>query len=297
MDTKSLGGVWHVLSRRQFLGFSAMAMVPAAGGWARGTEPDSNPPPKKIVFFGGVKTHGPGAHEHLKGVQLLKRCIDAAAGIVPLRTQIYLDAWPQNASDLDDAATIVLMWEGWESHLVNSRQGDRVRKLDELMQRGAGLVCLHAATAVDDDVEKYFLDWVGGNKNRKYSLHPMARNLDLALAAPDHPICRSVRPMRFPEEEFYCKILFRTDDRRITPLLTAMLPPDRPERQVVGWACERANGGRAFACTGPHYHASFRNDDFRRLVLNAILWTAKIDVPRDGCPSAVSPEEFNPPKT
>ena len=35
----------------------------------------------------------------------------------------------------------------------------------------------------------------------------------------------------------------------------------------------------AFACTGPHYHASFRNDDFRRLALNAILWTAKIHVP------------------
>ncbi len=31
-------------------------------------------PPKTIVFFGGCKTHAPGAHEHLRGAQLLKRC-------------------------------------------------------------------------------------------------------------------------------------------------------------------------------------------------------------------------------
>jgi len=279
------------VSRRQVLKLS-LAAVPAMVGRAQGAEPDTGPPTRTIVFFGGVKTHGPGAHEHLRGVHLLKRCMDAAAGIPPVRTRLYLDTWPKDAGELDDAATIVLMWEGWDSHLVHSRNADRVRKLDQLMQRGVGLVCLHAATAVDDDVEKYFLDWVGGNKNRKYSLHPMARNLDVALAAPEHPVCRGVRPMGFPEEEFYCKILFRAGDPRITPILTAMLPPERPEKQVVGWACERANGGRSFACTGPHYHASFRNDDFRRLVLNAILWTAKAEVPRDGCPSKVPPDEF-----
>jgi hypothetical protein len=37
-------------------------------GAADPAEPDSGPPGKRIVFFGGVKTHGPGAHEHLKGV-------------------------------------------------------------------------------------------------------------------------------------------------------------------------------------------------------------------------------------
>ena len=41
-----------------------------------------------------------------------------------------------------------------------------------------------------------------------------------------------------------------------------MLPPERPEKQIIGWAVERADGGRAFACTGPHYHASFQNEDF-----------------------------------
>lgn len=237
---------------------------------------------RHIVLFGGVKTHGPGAHEHPKDAKLWKDWLDRTPGLPPLKTQLYLDTWPKDPSELDRADTIVVFWEGWERHLLNSRHPERAKKLDQLMRRGVGFVCFHAATAVDNDVENLFLDWVGGNKKRDYSLHPMARNVKLALATPEHPVCRGVRPMEFPEEEFYCKIMFRPNDRRITPILTTMLPPGKPEKQVVAWCCERADGGRAFACTGPHYHANYQQPDMCKLVLNAILWTAKIDVPPDG---------------
>lgn len=249
-------------------------------------------PPTTVVFFGGCKTHAPGAHEHLRGAQLLKQCLDTASNISRPKTRIYLDTWPQDPAELDDAATIVLTWEGWNLHLVNSRFPDRAQKLDQLMKRGVGLVCFHAATAVEKNVEHYYLDWVGGNKSPDYSLHPMARGIDVALADPEDVICRGVRPMKFAEEEFYCKILFRPGDQRVRPILTAMLPPERPEKQVIGWAVERADGGRAFACTGPHYHANFQNEDLRRLALNAILWTAKIEVPVGGVQSTVAPADF-----
>ena len=159
------------------------------------------------------------------------------------------------------------------------------------MKRGVGFVCFHAATAVEDQSEEYYLDWIGGNKKVGYSLHPMVRSINLSLASPEHPVCCGVKPMTLRNEEFYCKILFRPGDRRIAPILTAMLPPERPEEQVVGWACERTDGGRAFACTGPHQHASFQNDDFRRLAMNAILWTAKLDVPTGGVSSTVPAHE------
>jgi type 1 glutamine amidotransferase len=252
------------------------------GGPASAVAVGAEQPMRTIVFFGGVKTHGPGSHEHVQGAQLLKQCIDTADNIPPVKTRIYLDVWPEDSRELEQAATIVVMWEGWQQHFVNGRNMERVRALDKLMKRGVGWVCLHAATAVEDAVEPFYLDWVGGNKKVGYSLHPMVRNLGLDLASPGHAICRGVKSMKLPEEEFYCKIFFRDGDRRITPLLTAMLPPQRPEKQVVGWACQRADGGRAFALTGPHYHASFQNDDFRRLTLNGILWTAKIDVPKGG---------------
>jgi type 1 glutamine amidotransferase len=261
----------------------------AKPGWGAG--PAAASPTRTIVFFGGVKTHGPGAHEHLKGAQLLKKCLETATNVPSLKTRIYLDAWPKSPRELDDAATLVLMWEGWDKHLVRAGVPEKAEALGQLMKRGVGLVTLHAATAVDDRVEPYFLDWIGGNKKIDYSLHPMARDVRLALPAATHPVCRGVRPMAFASEEFYCKIFFRPGDQRITPILTTMLPPGAPERQVVGWGCERADGGRGFGCTGPHYHASFGNDDFRKLVLNAILWTAKLEVPPGGVDSRLPADE------
>ncbi|MGD0039261.1 MAG: ThuA domain-containing protein [Isosphaeraceae bacterium] len=217
--------------------------------------------------------------------------MEAAANVPRVKTQIYLDAWPKDPGELDGAATIELLWEGWGSHLVNRGNAEKVQKPDQLMKRGVGLVCFRAATAAEDNVEEYFLEWLGGDKKIGYSLHPMARNISLTLPSPAHPLCRGVKPMTLPEEEFYCEILFRPGDKRTTPILAAMLPPERPEEQIVGWACERADGGRAFAYTGPHYHASFHNDHFRRLAMNAILWTAKIEVPEGGVQSTVATED------
>ena len=49
------------------------------------------------------------------------------------------------------------------------------------------------------------------------------------------------------------------------------------------------NGQRAFGVTGAHHHKSWDNDDFRTCVLNAIIWTAKMEVPKDGVKSLPNP--------
>ena len=59
--------------------------------------------------------------------------------------------------------------------------------------------------------------------------------------------------------------------------------------EVLAWAVERPDGGRGFGFTGGHFHKNWGNDDFRTLVLNAILWTAKLDVPSDGDQVRASP--------
>ena len=66
----------------------------------------------------------------------------------------------------------------------------------------------------------------------------------------------------------------------------------RGEPQCVAWACQRADGGRGFGFTGGHFHKNWGDDNFRKLVLNAILWTAKIEVPADGVQSKVTPDEL-----
>jgi hypothetical protein len=62
--------------------------------------------------------------------------------------------------------------------------------------------------------------------------------------------------------------------------------------EVLSWAVERTDGGRGYGFTGGHYHRNWGNDDYRKLMLNAILWVAKADVPADGVNSAVTPEDL-----
>ncbi|MBI3855332.1 MAG: ThuA domain-containing protein [Planctomycetes bacterium] len=50
---------------------------------------------------------------------------------------------------------------------------------------------------------------------------------------------------------------------------------------------ERKDGGRGFGFTGGHFFANWWLPEFRRLVLNAIAWTAKIEVPAGGVESTL----------
>ena len=59
------------------------------------------------------------------------------------------------------------------------------------------------------------------------------------------------------------------------------------------WCVERANGGRGYGFTGGHFHDNWGNDDFRKVVLNAMVWLAKCDVPQEGVASTVTQEQLD----
>src|SRR5258707_12100484 len=100
--------------------------------------------------------------------------------------------------------------------------------------------------------------------------------------------------------------------KQLIPILTA-IPPDstrgtpgevdphgaNPEVQKhmgepehVMWAIKRPDGGRGFGFTGGHFHNNWANENFRKIVLNAILWSAKVDVPRNGVECGVMDDEL-----
>jgi hypothetical protein len=90
--------------------------------------------------------------------------------------------------------------------------------------------------------------------------------------------------------------------QNVTPILSAVPPEttragkDGPrsgnpevraragQTEHVAWASQREDGGRGFGFTGGHDHWNWGNDNFRKLMLNAILWTARAEVPPDGMP-------------
>jgi hypothetical protein len=55
------------------------------------------------------------------------------------------------------------------------------------------------------------------------------------------------------------------------------------------WVSENSgpeyHGERGFGCTGAHVHWNWAQDDFRKVILNAIVWVAHVDVPKDGVES------------
>ena len=58
---------------------------------------------------------------------------------------------------------------------------------------------------------------------------------------------------------------------------------NQPEH--VLWVSENEGGSRGFGTTGGHVHWNWAHDDWRKVVLNAIVWIAKGEVPEAGIES------------
>src|SRR5262245_41816930 len=95
---------------------------------------------KKIVFIAGAPSHGPGEHEHRAGCLLLKSCLDQAGGFSSV---VYSNGWPADPAALDAASAIVIYSDGGGGHPF--LQGDHLKTIGALMDKGVGLVCLHYA--------------------------------------------------------------------------------------------------------------------------------------------------------
>jgi type 1 glutamine amidotransferase len=269
------------------------------GVCARGAEP------VKVVLVAGNPSHGPGDHEFNAGCLLLARCLrDAVPGMEPI---VVKGGWPQDESVFEGAKAIVFFMDGGGGHPMI--QGDRLEKIQKLMDRGVGLVCLHYAVEVPKGKPgEKFQEWIGGYYETGYSTNP--HWVAEIKALPDHPIARGVKPFAV-KDEWYFNMRFREDMRGITPILVAT--PDDATRQgrsssprgpyphivaasgraeVLCWAVERPDGGRGVGHTGAHVHRNWGDPNFRKLFLNAILWAARVEVPEGGVETTVTAEEL-----
>ncbi len=265
---------------------------------------------KKLVMVAGSPSHAPGAHEHRAGVLLLEKCLDeftAREAHPRLVTAVYTGGWPTDPTAFDNADAIFFFADGGGGHPVI--QSNRLAQIDALAKRGVGIACLHYAVEVPKEKGgPEFLNWLGGYFETHWSVNPHWLLVKTELAQ-GHPITRGVKPFE-TQDEWYYHMRFREPPKGLTMILTAV-PPDatreKPDhshhgnptvraakgsREVLAWAYERPEGGRGFGCTGAHFHKNWENDDFRKLMLNALVWTAGLDVPPVGVSSAVSADDL-----
>ena len=254
--------------------------------------------PKKIVFIAGpLDSHPPDTHEYEKNIILLAHCLDTSPGLRgAVRTELHFNGWPENPATLDDADTIVLTSGGSDQNEKDHPLyvGDRLAQIEKQMRRGCGLVFLHWSTFHPVREHDRITEWVGGYFDYERGPEPKkwfskieTREWTATPVAPAHPITRGVQPFAL-KEEFYFNIRFRENDARLTPILVKDTTGDAREN-CVAWAVERAEGGRGFGFTGGHFFQNWSLPDFRRLVLNAIAWSAHVEVPAGGVESSLEP--------
>ena len=252
----------------------------------------------KIIFISGKPSHGKMEHEHRAGNMILAKALNDSGLNVDAQLVPHY-GYPKDPTILDDAATIVVFSTGHRGHVLKSH----LDQFDELMKKGTGVVMIHWATEAEKGkAGEKFLDWMGAFCDLNWSVNPHWKPNFTQF--PNHPISNGVEPFSV-DDEWYYHMRFRDNLDGVTPILSDLPPPEtlrRPdgdrsgnptvraavangEPQHVAWAYQRPNGGRGFGFTGAHNHDSWRDDNFRKVVLNAILWTAKVKVPSGGCPS------------
>lgn len=283
---------------RRVLSLAALAVTVLSGSFFATVQAEE--PKKSIVFIAGGPSHDFGSHEHYAGSRILAEVVERTDDNV--KCTVFRNGWPQDDSALDKADSIVIYSDGGGGHPALPHL-DRIQKQ---IDRGVGFVCIHYAVEVPKDRGgKEFLNWLGGYFETHWSVNPHW-DADF-VTLPDHPITNGVKPFK-TRDEWYFHMRFPEGMKGVTPILSAVPPASTMNRgdgphsgnpavreavakgipQHVGWATEREDGGRSFGFTGGHFHWNWGRTEPTRIVANAILWTAKVEIPEEG--AAVQPK-------
>jgi hypothetical protein len=154
----------------------------------------------------------------------------------------------------------------------------------------------YAVEVVPGQAGAQFTRWMGGFYEGGYSVNP---HWDADMQPnKEHPVSRGVQPVKV-HDEWYFHIRF-PDPMTATPLMQATptralikryihwntsAEPELAKPQTMMWGLQRSDGGRGVGFTGGHWHRNWAIDDFRRLVLNGIVWVAGMEVPEGGVKS------------
>jgi len=295
------------------LAWTTIALLTGVGSWlllspAGAADPDpydqsgvplevepKDPNATKIVLVAGRQSHGPGDHEFFAGTAILANMLKQTEGVAPVMAR---DGWPKNEKIFEGAKAVVFYMDGGGGHPVIQKGHKEV--VQKLMDKGIGFVNIHYAVEYPKKDSEAVFDWLGGYYETGFSTNPHWKADFKTLA--DHPIARGVKPFNI-QDEWYFNIRFAPESKGVTPILKATPPDDKRgtaaakefkgREEIVAWTFDRANGGRSFGFTGGHTHKNWADENFRRLVTNAILWSAKVEIPKDGAKVVFDAADIN----
>lgn len=156
-----------------------------------------------------------------------------------------------------------------------------MRRFIQLMRDNVGLVAIHWATGVgynkladSEALLAEFKNSLGGWFRRPPCDVSMGQAL-LQKPNGEHPIYRGWKAWEIRDEFYLNPVLHK----KAKPLLEVTV---EGKTHVVGWTFNRLNAGRSVGITLGHFHHNFAREDFRRVLVNSILWSAKQPIPDTG---------------
>jgi mannose-6-phosphate isomerase-like protein (cupin superfamily) len=238
--------------------------------------------PNRIVLIGGRKSEGPGRHDYPNAIPLFAAQIKASPAFAGMEVLAFSAGWPEDPAAFHGAATVVMYFDGVMQQPPPLSDPARIAQVQELVDQGVGLVCLHQASTVPPgDATIPMTLWLGARRDGMFDRVEEKEPVSLKPASPDHPVAAGLRAFSY-RDEFYPTLVWHPERERVTPILTAAIPLSNPRDCTVAWAFERANGGRSFGFTGGHFLAAFTEPDISRMLLNAVAWTARRPVSPGG---------------
>jgi len=216
--------------------------------------------------------HPPTTHEFMAGGQVLATLLKPYPQI---QTTVVdaTDPWPEGPGLIDGCDAIAMfVSQGAQWMQIDLQRHAALRRL---AARGGAICALHWSVGAKE--AKYIqgqLDLLGGTRGgeqRKY------QKLEVTLhrVAPAHPILNGLTDFK-AYDEFYYSL---DKSPGIQPLLTAQIDG---QDEMVAWAWERKDGGRSFGFSALHYHSNWQLPEYRRFILQGVLWSVKQPVPAEG---------------
>ena len=262
-------------------------------------ETEPQPERKRLVLIAGQKSHGPEGnriHDYPWSVRLLKATLENSSFRDQIEVVDHYNGWPTDSAVFEAADAIIVISDGRDGaigqeapHLATPEAQAQVQRV---LDGGGGLIAFHFATFAPDALSAKVLDWVGGyfdwetDGARAWYSNIETLTATVEPTTPTHPINNGVQPFSL-HEEFYFDMRFAPEDPEWVPIWSvSALPAQRDRGTTVAWAVERANGARGFATTCGHFYDNWKEEEFRKTMLNAVVWAVGLEVPDTGVESS-----------
>lgn len=229
--------------------------IPPAASTDGGTDP------VRIVFVAGPKDHGPGQHDYPHIQRVWSELLARAEGV---QTDTAF-GWPTPQQWQRADVAFLYFW----NHDWTDRQ---YADLDALLDRGGGVVAVHAAIIEDREPARLAKRFglAGQRPTMQYRHGPLSLDFH---DGQQHPITAGFNRLDLVDEAYWA---FSGDESQVEVLATSM---EEGRVRPLAWTYQ-PSGGRVFCTALGHFTWTFDNPLFRLVLLRGIAWAARQPVDR-----------------